>query len=83
MHNLLEYLIIFLATPQHMEFWARDQIWATVSAYTAAAATPDALTHCAGQGLNLHPGVAETPLILLSHSEKSLPEDFKSSLDYL
>ena len=34
-----------------MEFWARDQIWATVTTYTAAAAIPGLLTHCAGLGI--------------------------------
>ena len=30
---------------------ARDQTWARVAAYAAAAAMPDSLTHCAGQGM--------------------------------
>ena len=37
--------------------------------YTAAGATPDPLTHCAGS--NAHPGATEMPPIPLHHSGNS------------
>ena len=57
--------IYFLFWPAH-SIWnsgARDQVGATV-------ATMDPpLTHCAGQGLNLHPSAPEVLPILLSHTQ--------------
>ena len=48
---------------------ARDQIWAKVATYTRAVAMPASLTHCAGQGSNLHPGTAEMLPIPLCQRE--------------
>ena len=44
-------LFFFLATPHIWSYWARDQIRATVVTYTAAVATPNPLTPCAGPGI--------------------------------
>ena len=37
--------------------WARDWIWATAGTYTAAAASLDPLTHCAGPGDGICPSI--------------------------
>ena len=49
--------------------WARDQIQTTVATYAAVTVTLDPLNHTVpGQGSNLCPGSAETPMIPLCHS---------------
>ena len=45
------HFFFFLATPGIWSYWARDQIRATVVTYTAAVATPNPLTPCAGPGI--------------------------------
>ena len=48
------YFFFFLATPAvYGSSQPRDQIQATVLTCAAGAATPDALSHCPSQGLNL------------------------------
>ena len=47
---------------------ARDQTQAEVVTYTAAVATLEPLTHCAGPGMELHLGATERLLIPPCHS---------------
>ena len=50
------YLFIFLALLKaYGSSQARDGIQATAATYTTAAATPDPLTHCTGQGIKPAP----------------------------
>ena len=51
--------------------WARDQILSIGETYAAASVMLNPLTHCAW-GSNMYPNAAETPLIPLSYSGKSM-----------
>ena len=58
------------ALTTHRSSWARDQIPATASTYTAAAATPDPLTHSAGPGIKPFSPQYHKPL----QSEPTVPQ---------
>ena len=56
----------FLFWPPHGTWssQARDQIWAAVATYTAAAAMPYPLTHCAGLGIEPVSWCCRNPLVV-------------------
>ena len=64
----MDFFFLFQLPHSMWSSWARDQIHATVAAYTRVEATPDPLIHCAGPDFNLHPDAAETLPTPLRHS---------------
>ena len=68
---LFTYFSFFLAAPWHMEFLGQGSDLSCSCDLDHSCSNARSLTHCAGQGSNLHPSAPETPLIPVHHSGNS------------
>ena len=66
----VDFFFLFWPSQGTWSSWARDQIQAALASWVQLG-NAGSLTHCAGQGSNLHPNVPKMPPIPLSHSGNS------------